>query len=158
MTVDELMTRAVVTCAPGEMLNRAAQLMWEKDCGCLPVVHEGKVVGIVTDRDLCMAAYTKGKALHEIRIDEVMSTHVKVCGRGDSIEAVETLMQMHQVRRLPVVENQKMVGIISLTDLAQEAESQRNTKTRELRIRQVEATLAAVSRPRQRPASRVVTA
>jgi CBS domain-containing protein len=158
MTVDELMTRTVVSCAPGDMLARAAQLLWERDCGCLPVLHDGRLIGIVTDRDICMGAYTKGRALHEIRVDEVMSTDVKSCSRADSIEAVQTLMQMHQLRRLPVVDHQKLVGLISLTDLAQEAESQRNTKTRELRIRQVEATLAAVSRPRQRPVARAVTA
>ena len=119
MTVDELMTRTVVSCALGDMLNRAAQLMWERDCGCLPVVHEGRLIGIVTDRDICMGGYTKGRALHEIRVDEVMSKDVKSCARTDSLEAVQTVMQMHQLRRVPVVEQQKVVGIISLTDLAQ---------------------------------------
>ncbi len=143
MTVDELMTPTVVTCAPDDTLNRAAQLLWERDCGCLPVVADGSLIGMLTDRDICMAAYTKGRALHEIRVDEIMSTDVKSCIRTDSIEAVQTLMQMHQLRRVPVVDQDKLIGIISLTDL---------------RIRPVEATLAAGSRPRQRAAARAVTA
>ena len=60
MKVEQLMTRAVKVCAESDMLNRAAQLMWETDCGCIPVISadgDGKVVGVVTDRDIAMAAY-----------------------------------------------------------------------------------------------------
>jgi len=67
MKVEQIMTRIVHTCSENDTLNRAAQLMWENDCGCVPVIHggngSGAVVGVVTDRDVCMGAYTQGRLL-----------------------------------------------------------------------------------------------
>ncbi|HVS11206.1 MAG TPA: CBS domain-containing protein, partial [Planctomycetota bacterium] len=80
MKVEQLMTRDVKACAPQDSLSRAAQLLWESDIGALPVVDsEGRVVGMVTDRDVCMAAYFKGRPLAEIRVDETMARKVYSC-------------------------------------------------------------------------------
>ena len=73
--VREVMTKDVLTCSVSDRLNRAAQLMWESDCGCIPIVEEhGMLVGMLTDRDICMAAYTSGKPLSEISVTSAMST------------------------------------------------------------------------------------
>src|SRR5690606_28351921 len=72
MQVRELMTRDVQVCGPRDDLNRAAQIMWDHDCGVVPVVDsERRPIGMVTDRDVCMAAYTQGKPLSAIRAEEV---------------------------------------------------------------------------------------
>ncbi len=77
------MVREVGSCAPTDSLNVAARLMWERDCGCVPVVdRDNVVVGIVTDRDICMGAYTQGCSLHLIQVQDVMGTPV-VCSEPD---------------------------------------------------------------------------
>lgn len=153
MNVEELMTRGAETCSTHDSLARAAQIMWERDCGCVPVLdHQRRLMGMLTDRDLCMAAYTQGRPLQEISAAQVMTQNLKTASPSDSIEAIETLMQVHQLRRLPVVAaDGALVGMITLSDLAREADRQRNPKIKELRIRQVEATFAAVCRPRNVP-------
>ena len=121
--VRELMTAAAHRCHPDDTLGRAAQLMWDNDCGCVVVVdHLDRVVGIVTDRDVCMAAYTQNKALGEIPVSRACATDVVTCGVDDNLTKAQELMINHQIRRLPVVENDgHLVGLLSLSDLAQHA-------------------------------------
>lgn len=120
--VRSIMTDAVVTCSPDEPLNAAARHMWEHDCGAVPVVADGKLVGIITDRDICMAAYTQGRPLSGIAIKDVMARHVHVCRPEDSLERAASLMADARVRRLPVVDGQhRLVGIISMADIARGA-------------------------------------
>jgi len=128
MKIAQVMTRSVKTCRPSDSLNTAAQLMWEADCGSVPVVNdEGVVVGFLTDRDICMAAYTQGGALHALRVESAMARKVISCRPEDPVSAVETLMRENQVRRLSVVDAYgKLVGIISLNDIAVEAERERS--------------------------------
>ena len=81
MNVSELMTHAPAVCTTSDHLTRAAQIMWERDCGAVPVIDDaGKLAGIVTDRDICMAAYTQGRALHEIPVANAMSKSVFTIG------------------------------------------------------------------------------
>jgi CBS domain-containing protein len=121
--VRELMTAVTHCCHPEDQLSRAAQLMWDNDCGCVVVVdHLDRVVGIVTDRDICMGAYTKGGTLAEIPVSSVCATDVVTCRPNDTLDTVQGLMINHQVRRLPVVEEDgHVVGLLSLSDLAQHA-------------------------------------
>lgn len=121
--VRELMTAAAHRCHPDDMLSRAAQLMWDNDCGCVVVVdHLDRVVGIVTDRDVCMGAYTQGKALEDIPVTSACATEVVTCRPDDTLDNVQRLMINHQIRRLPVVEEDgHLVGLLSLSDLAQHA-------------------------------------
>src|SRR5271157_6296237 len=107
MKVGELMTRKVKACRPEDMLNTAAQLMWENDCGCLPVVSangDGKVLGMLTDRDICMAAYTQGRRLFEMPVATAMSHRLIACLVGDDLKTVEELMHESHIGRMPVVD------------------------------------------------------
>lgn len=120
MNVTDIMTTDVATCGAGDSLNRAAQLMWERRCGCLPVLDPaGTVVGLVTDRDVCMAAYTQGRRLDDIAVETAMSRPVLTCAPTAAIEDVEDTMMAHAVRRLVVVDGAgKVKGLLSLDDLA----------------------------------------
>jgi CBS domain-containing protein len=107
------------TCTPGDSLNRAAQIFWEHDCGAAPVVnHDGRLLGMLTDRDICMASYTRGEPLWAISVMSTMS-HAPVCaGPTDSIAAVARLMRDNRVRRIPIVEHERLVGVVALADIA----------------------------------------
>jgi CBS domain-containing protein len=119
--VRKLMRSAPVFCAPGDGLDRAAQAMWGADCGALPVVAaDGSVVGMITDRDACMAAFTRGLPLSAMTVESAMSRTVHACGPDDSLGHAVRLMAEHQVRRLPVLEEGRLVGVLSLADLARE--------------------------------------
>jgi CBS domain-containing protein len=120
MNVGELMTRDVRTCAASDSLNDAARMMWEADCGCLPVVEaDGKVVGVITDRDICMAAYTQGGRLLDLTVESAASKNVVAIDKDESLRRAEELMRTAQVRRLPVVDSAgRIVGLLSLADLA----------------------------------------
>ena len=114
------MTDAVRACSPDDPLHRAAQLMWDGDCGAVPVVDEaGRLCGIITDRDICMAAYTQGLPLSSIHVADVMSRHVHSCSPEDTLERAIGIMAEAEVRRLPVVgEKGSLRGIVSLADIA----------------------------------------
>src|SRR5579862_4107062 len=101
MKVSELMTSDVVSCSTKDSLNRVAQLMWERRCGCVPVLDDvERVVGILTDRDLCMAAYTQGKRLDDMPATSAMSRPVQTCPPSATVEEVEDIMMAHGVRRV----------------------------------------------------------
>ena len=130
MKVSEIMTAEVKCCHPEDSLNTAAQLMWDFDCGCIPVVDDsGRPVGMITDRDICMAAYTQGAKLTERLVASAMSKEIYVCRADDELALVEEMMRQCRVRRLPVVEAQgRLTGIVSLNDIAQAAERERAIK------------------------------
>ena len=120
MNVSELMTKNAVTCRPEEPLHRAAQIMWDHDCGCVPVVDDSNTIqGMITDRDVCMAALMQGKSLSEISIGNAMSRAIYACSPSDDVEKAAELMRVHQVRRVPVLNAQgQVVGVLSLGDFA----------------------------------------
>ena len=158
MRVGELMTVEVKACGPGDSLNRAAQIMWENDCGCVPVADDAeRVVGMLTDRDVCMAAYTQGRLLAEIPVSAAMSKTVVACRQDDTIAIAEQRMQAHQVRRLAVVDgNGRIAGILSLSDIARSARDERPSgkKRREVSLREVGETLGTIcERPHSGEAS-----
>ena len=123
MRIKDLMTRRVRACGPDDTVNRAAQIMWEHGCGCVPVIDlGGHVLGMLTDRDVCMAAYTKGESLAQIPVTTAMSRHVYACRPEDTIEDAERLMWMKQVRRLPITDDAgRLLGLLSLSDIARHA-------------------------------------
>jgi CBS domain-containing protein len=151
MKVQELMTRNVLTCRASDDLNHAAHLMWEADCGVVPVVDgEGRVVGIVTDRDVCMSAYTKGARLCDVRVGDAMSRQVSFCSPDASISTAMTMMKETRVRRLPVVDNAgKLVGVVSLNDLVREAYRQRRSSRDTTLSVDIADTLAVICDPRR---------
>jgi CBS domain-containing protein len=132
MDISELMIRDVKTCRPHDTLNAAARIMWEHDCGCVPVVDEGgRVVGMLTDRDICMAAYTQGRPLDAIQAANVMSKQVHGCKAEDPIAFAQGIMRAHKVRRLPVTDaDGHLVGVVSLSDLARQAALERTRKSK----------------------------
>lgn len=125
--VRSLMTTHVRTCRPDDSLTRAAQLMWETDCGALPVVDDENAVGVVTDRDICMATYLRGQPLSELKVASVMSKELFSCTPDESIEAVLATMGDKRVRRLPVLSaHGQLVGIITIADVVRWARSLAN--------------------------------
>jgi len=126
MTVRELQTTDVKTVGPEADLASVAQLMWEGDCGVIPVVTDRKVVGMITDRDICIAAATRNKPPAEIRASEVMGGNgVYAVKPDDDVRVALRTMRKHRVRRLPVVDHeQRLTGILSINDLAMNASRQ----------------------------------
>lgn len=120
MNVKDIMTKSVKACRPDDTLETAARLMWENDCGALPVVdREGRPQAMLTDRDICMAALMRGKPLASLRVEGSMSGTLSVCHGDDSLAAVSNLMAQQQVRRIPVVDKGgKLIGMLSLNDIA----------------------------------------
>jgi len=122
MTVRELQTSNVKTVSPDTDLAVVAKLMWEGDCGAVPVVTDDrKVIGIITDRDICIAAATRSKQPAEIRASEVISTNhgIHAVKPDDDVRIALRAMRKHRVRRLPVVDReQRLTGIVSINDLA----------------------------------------
>src|SRR5688572_1748733 len=105
MKVEELMTRKVTTCRPSDSLEQAARSMWEGDCGSLPVCDEGNhVVGMITDRDICMAAMFAGKALVDLPVQPTMAKKILICNPDQDVSTIEKAMRESQVRRVPVVD------------------------------------------------------
>lgn len=149
LSVESVMSKTVATCRPEDSLNAAAQIMWEHDCGCVPVVDaDSRLIGILTDRDLCMAAYTQGKSLREISAGTICSRNVYSCHRDEPLWNAAGLMLRAQVRRLPVVDfDGRLAGILSLSDLARHASGSRPGSGGPWRKR-VTSVLEAVSRPR----------
>ena len=144
MKVQDVMTDDVQTCRPESNLADAAMRMWRNDCGVLPVIADGqKVVGMITDRDICMAAATKHRDPANIRVKEVISGKVYGCSPDTDIHEALKIMQQKQVRRLPIIsaEDGTLQGILSMNDLALKAKIERNT---ELSAEDVENTLRAI--------------
>ena len=148
MQIKSTMSQPPVTCPIDGTLDQPARLMWEFDCGFVPVVSDdGRLAGVVTDRDICMAAYFNGKPLGQIPVGIAMAHAVIAVHADDTVEQAEVLMRDNQIRRLPVVDDDgRPVGVVAMNDLARLASRvKRNAIDREL-----VQTLAAVCE-RQRP-------
>lgn len=145
----DLMSRDVATCSPGDSLAHAAQLMWDHDCGAVPVLDaEGRVTAMLTDRDICMAAWSTGRPLTAIRVDEAASRAVHTVTESDTIELAEARMRAHQVRRLPVLDaDGRLCGLLSIGDVARHVHRTPSYPYEALASESVALTLAAISRP-----------
>ena len=161
MKVEQLMTRPVQTCGRGDRLDAVARIMWEGDCGCLPVVEQtdggARVLGMITDRDVCMAAYTQGRPLPEIAVESVMAQNVRSCRPSDSITTALKILEQNQLHRLPVLDpSDQLIGMLSLTDVAREASREHGRARKDVTDAQIAATLEAISTPRRPYAVSVV--
>jgi CBS domain-containing protein len=154
MLVKKLMTTQVTSCRSDDSLSQAALLMWDHDCGCLPVsAGDGanRVAGVITDRDICMAALFQGAPLRDLRVADAMSKQTHVCHPTDSLGDAERIMRQAQVRRLPVVDSQgSLVGMISLADLAREAEREQTLGSTDISGDEIGVTLASICQPSHR--------
>lgn len=119
-SVSQVMTRDVQSCSPGDTLHRAAQIMWERDCGAVPIVDPtGRISGIITDRDLAMGAYTQGLPLVAIVVGRAGSSVVYSVSTSATMDEVVAVMRTRRVRRVVVVDgNQRVAGIVALADVA----------------------------------------
>jgi CBS domain-containing protein len=158
MLVEQVMTPVVSICQPDDSLRRAAQLMWDDDCGSIPVCtgdEHPRVHGVITDRDICMAALFQGKPLSDMTVvDAISGQELKVCHADDQVGDAAQLMREAKIRRLPVVDaSGALLGMISIADLAREAERQHPLPDQEITDTQVSDTLAAICTPARRSAS-----
>jgi CBS domain-containing protein len=132
MKVHELMTTPAETCPIDTDLATAAMIMWWRDCGAVPITDAqgGRVVGMITDRDICMATATKHVAPDQIRVSDVMNGRLHSVTPDDEIETALERMASARVRRLPVVDAQgEAVGMLSLNDLVLRADPARARAT-----------------------------
>ena len=155
MKVKKLMITEVGSCPSRDNLETAAQVMWELDCGCVPIVDpDSKVVGMLTDRDICMAAYTQGRALGKIPVSNVMSKEVYSCSPEDDLKTAENIMESKQVRRLPVIDDEGgLVGLLSFNDIVRRAaqEEGKERVLKGLKSSEVAHTLAGICQPHRAP-------
>lgn len=137
MKVQDVMTTDVRTCSPDANVAQVAQVMWESDCGIVPIIDEGsRVRGVVTDRDVCIALGTRNQLAGSVRVADVMSTEVRTSpSTADLGEALE-IMRAGRVRRVPVVDAEGVLcGVLSLDDVVLRiAEKARDTKLRNAMI------------------------
>ncbi len=119
-TIQDVMTRDVETISPQETVQRAAQMMDELNVGAIPVLDSGKLVGMITDRDITVRSVAAGQAPNATRVGDVMSTDVRTCTTRQTVDEVLGQMGDVQIRRVPVIDedSQQVVGIVSLGDMA----------------------------------------
>jgi CBS domain-containing protein len=122
MRAREIMSKVLFYCTPEETTERAAQLMREHDIGAVPVVNdctERKLVGVLTDRDICIKVAAAGKSANAVRVADVMTRWPVTCSPEDPIEACEEIMRQRQVRRVPVIDARGVcIGMVSQADVA----------------------------------------
>ena len=155
MTIELIMSRDVRHCRPDHTLDYAASQLWDHDCGSLPVcASDGNgephdVIGMLTDRDICMAALFQGRPLRELKVADSMSRDIRVAKVDDRPEDVELLMRELKIRRVPVTdESGRLVGIVSLADFARAARAGTVPHSEEVvSEREVGHTLAAICEP-----------
>jgi len=152
MLVEQLMTHEVEACRPDATLAAVADIMWRRDCGVVPVVdEEARVVGVVTDRDICIALASRGQTAQEVRVGELMTNHVHTCTADDDVEEALAVMRRERVRRLPVLDGQaRLAGILSLRDVILNA--RRGGGKRHVSRGEAFRTVRAVCRPHDAPA------
>src|SRR5947207_2924632 len=122
MKVQELMTKGVEACSRDSDLAAAAMIMWRMDCGAVPVVNDLQVVGMITDRDICVAVATQHRRAEEIRVGEVISGTLHRVRPDDDVRVALATMRSERVRRLPVVDDDgRLEGIVSLSDVVRSA-------------------------------------
>ena len=149
MRVRDLMTSEVASVRRTDHLDRAVRHMERRNCGTVPVVDDDeRVVGMVTDRDVCLTALRTDRPLSALAVEEAMSRELFACGPDDTIDEVERVMGLHQIRRMPVVgDGGKLVGILSLDDIAREAYREEDLFAPPVSEQAVGRTLGQISRP-----------
>jgi len=144
MKVDQIMTVNPTCCAQSDTADKAAGIMRDNDVGSVPVVESDqlyKLVGIVTDRDLCLNVIADGRDPKKVSVGECMSDEPIVCAPDDDVDHVMNLMQKHQIRRIPVVDKEgRIEGIVSTADLVLNADAS---------AQEIDETLTEISEPNE---------
>jgi CBS domain-containing protein len=146
MKIQDIMTRPVESCRDRTDLAAAAMIMWRQDCGVVPVVDmEEKVVGVITDRDICIAVATRHRRPEELAVGDVMANRLFTIRPDDDVRAALDTMRHERIRRLPVVDaNQRLVGVLSLNDIVRAAKPVTARGTGELNANDVLETLKTI--------------
>jgi len=150
MRVKNVMTKDPKFCVPADTAQHAASLMRDEDAGIMPVVESVqslRIIGVVTDRDLCMNVVAEGRDPRAVPVEECMTTKVVTCTSNDSVDRVTELMRENQIRRVPVVNEQhELLGIVALADVVERA-TPKATQTHET-LKKVSAPTEDPSKPR----------
>lgn len=149
MLAKELMSRDLQYTTPGDTLQKAARMMADYDCGCLPVVEgeDRKIVGVLTDRDIAIRGVARGKT-PDSKVNDVMTPAPACCSPDDDIEDVEVIMVERQVRRVPVVDSDnRVVGMIAQADLARN-----NRAVSDREVGRIVEKISEPAFPRRKPA------
>jgi CBS domain-containing protein len=151
MKAQELMTANPACCTPDDPAERAAQLMADNDCGCIPVVagrNDNYLIGVITDRDIAIRGVAKSKG-PDTRVRDLMTLDPFCCSAGDDVKDVEGVMAERQVRRVVVIDGDgSCVGVIAQADLARAAEQRKDVSDIE-----VARVVERISEPAPRRAS-----
>jgi CBS domain-containing protein len=126
MKVNEVMTKSPAYCSTDTNLGAAAEIMWKRNCGFLPVVSpQQNVVGVITDRDMCIAMATRNRLPGQVTVQEISSMVTYSCRPDDDVQAAMETMADKKVRRLPVIDAAgKLEGILSVDDVILRTDSQ----------------------------------
>jgi CBS domain-containing protein len=128
-SVRDVMTPGVRSVSPSQSLAEAAEVMKSEDVGSVPVVEEGRLAGIVTDRDIVIRAVADRRDPQTVKVDEVASRDLVTVEPEQDLDEALALMARHQVRRLPVVERGQLVGMLAQADVALEAKEKKVGET-----------------------------
>lgn len=133
MKVREAMTPNPVTCLPTDSAQKVARTLCENNIGSVPVVADQqsrRLIGIITDRDLCCSVLANGLEAKTTTIEKFMSKNPAACREGENLDSCERLMQEHQVRRIPIVDVEgRVIGIVSQADVALKESPEKVAKT-----------------------------
>ena len=133
MKIREIMTPEPVCCTPEDTAQKAAKMLRDQNIGSIPVVldqQSRKLLGIITDRDLCCNIVADGLDARSMKIERFITLNPVTCREGENLEHCEQLMQEHQVRRIPIVDGEgRCIGIVSQADLALRERPERVSKT-----------------------------
>jgi CBS domain-containing protein len=133
MKVRDVMTSDPVCCIPSDTTQRVAQVLRDQDIGSVPVVADQesrKLIGIITDRDICCSIVAEGLDPRSTIIERYISEQPVTCRKGDNLDQCERAMQEHQIRRIPVVDGEgRCLGIVVQADLALKDKPEKVTKT-----------------------------
>lgn len=146
MKVKEVMTQSAVCCGPQTNVGKVVELMWNRNVGMVPVVdNDGKLIGVVTDRDICIAMGTRNRLAGDLTAGEIATKKVFTCKPNDEIHDALYEMSRHQIRRLPVVNDQGVPqGVLSMDDLVVHSEVGRLRGACELSSEEVAAALKKI--------------
>lgn len=146
MKVQDVMKKTVASCHPDASLATASALMWEHNCGQLPVVSEdGKVSAVITDRDICIALGTRNQRAGDVTVRDVIYRAAVLCKAEEDVRSALKTMAMERVRRLPVVDHEgALVGVLSLDDITLQARHHGDTDRPPVSFEDVMNTLRAI--------------
>jgi CBS domain-containing protein len=158
MKVQDIMTRDVKFCGPDTNLAAVAEIMWRNNCGALPVLAESKLIGVVTDRDICIALGTRNWRASDLSVRDVAVKPVFTCGPDEDVHAALKTMRKHQVRRVPVVDDDgKLAGILCLHEIVLQAEKANGKRTAGISHDDIVDTLKAICEHRPAEAAKTAT-